>query len=187
MFRTKPGKTKDPFSRLILWSIPAIALPAGVMHFLYELSGNMAAVGLFAPVNESVWEHQKLAFVPMLLWWILSFIVLRKRPGMSALRWFFSGAVAELVCPLFIISFFYIHTGALGLHSLLLDVSSLFIGVILAQTGGLHAYRYSRLSPIWVFVIFLMTALLFLAYIVFTFAPPHLPLFMDSLTGSYGM
>lgn len=187
MSGSKPVKTSDTFSRLILWSIPAIAFPAAAMHFVYELSGNMAAVGLFAPVNESVWEHQKLAFVPMLLWWIISFIMLRKWPGMSALRWFYSSAVAELVCPLFIISFYYIHTGALGLHSLLLDVSSLFIGVILGQMAGLHAYRYSRLNRIWVLVIFMMTALLFLAYTAFTFAPPHLPLFMDSLTGTYGM
>ena len=187
MFGSKPGKTKDTVGRLIHWSIPLIALPASVMHFVYELSGNMAAVGLFAPVNESVWEHQKLAFIPMLLWWIISFIHLRKRQGISALRWFYSAAVAELVCPLFIISFYYIHTGALGLHSLLLDVASLLIGVILGQIGGLHAYRYSRLNRIWVLVIFMMTALLFLAYIAFTLAPPHLPLFMDSLTGSYGM
>jgi hypothetical protein len=187
MLWSKPGKTKDTVSRLILWSIPIIALPAGAMHFLYELSGNMAAVGLFVPVNESVWEHQKLAFLPMLLWWITAFILLRKRHSISALRWFYSAAVAELVSPLFIISFYYIHTGALGLHSLLLDVSSLFIGVMLAQIGGLHAYRYSRLNRIWVLGIFLMTALLFLAYISFTLAPPHLPLFMDSLTGRYGM
>ena len=36
------------------------------LHFAYELSGNNPIVGLFAPVNESVWEHLKLLFFPML-------------------------------------------------------------------------------------------------------------------------
>jgi hypothetical protein len=187
MFFANPEKRKDQLRLWFLWSFPIISFSASAMHFVYELSGTLTAVGLFAPVNESTWEHQKLAFLPILLWWVISFVIIRKRTSVSPLRWFYSGAVAELVCPLFIISFYYVHTGAFGLHSLLLDVASLFIGVILGQVGGLHSYRYSRLNRMWVFSIFLMTALLFLAYIVFTFAPPQLPIFIDSLTGRYGM
>lgn len=36
-------------------------------HFFYEWSGNFFLVGLFSPVNESVWEHLKLLFYPALL------------------------------------------------------------------------------------------------------------------------
>jgi hypothetical protein len=187
MFESDPGKAKDPFGRPILWSIPIIIFPASAIHFIYEWSGRLFALGLFAPVNESTWEHQKLAFLPMLLWWVISFVIIRKKSGVSPLRWFYSGAVAELLCPLFIISFYYIHTGAFGLHSLLLDVASLFIGVIIGQIAGLHSYRYSRLGRFRIAGIFLLTALLFISYIAFTIAPPHLPMFMDSLTGRYGM
>jgi len=181
------NKKNDPVKFLILWSIPIISFSASVMHFVYELSGKLAVIGLFAPVNESVWEHQKLAFIPMLLWWTVSFFAIRKQADISPLRWFYSGAAAQLICPLFIISFYYVHTGALGLHSLLLDVSSLFIGVTLGQIGGLHVYRYSKPSRFWLCSIFLITLLLFTAYVAFTVFPPHLPLFMDSLTGNYGM
>ncbi len=180
-------KKNDPVRFSILWSIPIIGLAATPMHFIYEWSGRLTAVGLLAPVNESIWEHQKLAFIPLLLWWILAFFVIRKKVGVQPFRWFYSAAVSQLVCPLFIISFYYLHTGALGLHSLLLDVTSLFLGVMLGQIGGLHAYRYSKLNRFWMFFIFSMTALLFAAYIAFTLAPPHLPLFMDSLTGGYGL
>ena len=36
-------------------------------HFLYSLSGSFPAVGLFCPVNESVWEHVKLLYFPAVL------------------------------------------------------------------------------------------------------------------------
>ena len=36
-------------------------------HFFYGWSGNFFLVGLFSPVNESVWEHLKLLFFPALL------------------------------------------------------------------------------------------------------------------------
>ncbi len=37
-------------------------------HFLYDWSGENPIVGLFTPVNESIWEHMKLLFFPMLLY-----------------------------------------------------------------------------------------------------------------------
>jgi succinate dehydrogenase hydrophobic anchor subunit len=180
-------KQKDIVRQHILLSIPIISLSASAMHFVYAVSGKIAVIGLLAPVNESIWEHQKLAFIPMLVWWTAAFFAVRKKTEVSALRWFYSGAAAQLICPLFIISFYYLHTGALGLHSILLDVSSLFIGVILGQIGGLHTYRYSRLNRFWLSTIFLAVAVLFTAYIAFTVFPPHLPLFMDTTTGNYGM
>ncbi len=32
------------------------------LHFTFALSGNQPIVGAFSAVNESVWEHLKLAF-----------------------------------------------------------------------------------------------------------------------------
>lgn len=44
-------------------------LAAGSLaHFLYDWTGSNAIAGLFVPVNESVWEHMKLLFFPMLLY-----------------------------------------------------------------------------------------------------------------------
>ncbi len=38
-----------------------------LLHFAYEWSGNNAFVGSFSSINESTWEHLKLAFFPMLI------------------------------------------------------------------------------------------------------------------------
>ena len=38
-----------------------------LLHFVYSWTGNNSIIGLFAPVNESTWEHMKLLYFPMLL------------------------------------------------------------------------------------------------------------------------
>ena len=44
-------------------------------HFLYDCSGQNLFIALFAPVNESIWEHMKLSFFPVLLYaFFLSYI-----------------------------------------------------------------------------------------------------------------
>ena len=42
-----------------------IVLIAGILlHFVYQWSGKNSAVAVISSVNESVWEHMKLLFVP---------------------------------------------------------------------------------------------------------------------------
>ena len=36
-----------------------------LLHFTYEWSGENPIIALFSAVNESIWEHLKLAFYPM--------------------------------------------------------------------------------------------------------------------------
>ena len=38
-----------------------------ILHFTFEWFGNNAFVGAFSSINESTWEHLKLAFYPMLI------------------------------------------------------------------------------------------------------------------------
>lgn len=37
-------------------------------HFLYDWTENNHIVGFFTPINESIWEHMKLLFFPMLIY-----------------------------------------------------------------------------------------------------------------------
>ncbi|HCP14942.1 MAG TPA: hypothetical protein DIT32_04095 [Peptococcaceae bacterium] len=187
MAPTAPGKSEDLVKSWIHKGTPVIILSSGIMHFIYAWTGKLTVVGIWAPVNESVWEHQKLAFLPILLWWIFVYLRLHKKQALLPEKWFFSCAVAELVCPVFIIAFYYIKTGAFGIHSLLLDMISLILGVIIAHSAALHIYRYAQLNRRYLYIAVLMLALMMFALILLTFDPPKVPLFMDSLTGGYGI
>ena len=45
-----------------------------LLHFTYKWSGNNAIVGIFSPINESIWEHLKLMFFPMLITIIIGYL-----------------------------------------------------------------------------------------------------------------
>ena len=49
-------------------SIIIISLIGTISHFLYDISNHNKFVGLFSAVNESTWEHIKIALTPALLW-----------------------------------------------------------------------------------------------------------------------
>ena len=46
----------------ILINTIILGIIASFSHIAYNLSGNNIIVGLFNPVNESVWEHLKFMF-----------------------------------------------------------------------------------------------------------------------------
>lgn len=179
-------KSKSP-EFWILLGIPVLFIIGGLMHFVYDLSGNLTLAGIFAPVNESVWEHLKMTYWPMLLWWIIGYYALGKGSSMSPTQWFVSSTVAQLTCLLVIVSFHYTYTGALGIESLILDIFSLLLGIACGQGLALHVYRKASFNIYWLYISIIVLILLAAAFIVFTFYPPHIPLFKDSLTGKYGI
>ena len=65
--------------RQILVGVPVLFLAGTLLHFLYGLSGEFFLVGLLAPVNESVWEHLKLALWPTTLWWTAGYLWAQRR------------------------------------------------------------------------------------------------------------
>ena len=41
------------------------AILGTILHFLFDWTGGSPLVGLISAVNESIWEHMKLLFYPM--------------------------------------------------------------------------------------------------------------------------
>ena len=52
----------------LLTGILFVLITGTLAHFVYEWSGNNFILGFFFPVNESIREHMKLCFFPMLVW-----------------------------------------------------------------------------------------------------------------------
>lgn len=171
--------------KLILIGIPILFLVGSFMHFLYDFTSNNVIFGAIAPVNESVWEHLKMVLLPVILWWTIYYFSAGNINNIDKNKWF-SGALAALFTALITIPLlFYFYTSAFGVELLLVDILLLFLALLFGQLAGLHFYKYyegisSRISiGIFILLIFL--------FILFTFYPPHLPLFRDGMTGLYGI
>ena len=154
------------------------------LHFLYQWSGESVAAAPFAAVNESVWEHMKLLFWPMLLWAGAERAVLG---GYSRGFWP-AKALGTLLGLALIPALYYTYTGALGVSVMWVDIAIFFVAAaaaFLAETRMLardwHCRGGARASAL------VLLLLLSAAFVLCTFVPPRVPLFRDPVTGFYGL
>ncbi len=142
------------------------------LHFAYELSGGNPIVGLFAPINESVWEHLKLLFFPMLVLTIWDLFT-SYRNDLNFLPPRTIGILSGLA---FIVIFYYTITGIIGM-----DIA--WINIVIFLLAVAYAFwlerkicaKHKKLSITWAIIILVVFILLF---IVFTIAPPPLGIFI---------
>ncbi len=146
-----------------------------LFHFVYYLSGDHYYVGFFFPVNESVWEHLKLAFYAWVIYGLICFPLLKNKTH----NYWASIALGSLLANLFIIIFFYTYSGIIGHSILILDILSFLVACIIAgytfyqlSSGPDYGFAYSFLG-----LLFIISMILLFAY--FTYHPLDIPLFID--------
>ena len=142
-----------------------------LLHFGYPLCPT-PLVGLICPVSESVWEHLKLLYWPFLA---AGFILNRKAIGAQA-AW--SGTLAGLLLmPAFLLGVYYtlesgfcVTAGWLNIALYLLSLAlGFYLAAKLSKTGALS----------WLCgVLVILAGLYGAALILFTMAPPALPIFI---------
>lgn len=144
-------------------------------HFCYDWSGQNSFAALFVPVNESVWEHLKMLFFPVLIYTLFEVLVCAKTSAH-----FLTSRIASVLLGIFFIpAAFSLYTTVTGKDSLVMDILIFVLAVLL--TFFLSRYLevrcpYVRL-PQWLnYAILLLLVLIFFA---FTFRPPSLPLFQE--------
>ena len=165
-------------------TIGAVAvIVCGVMlHFVYDWSGGSRVLAVFAPVNESVWEHLKLVVVP-----VTGFGLVETRWVADRRRLWWAKFVEVLAAGSFIVAFFYTYTGAFGVSSVVsVDVLSFLVAGVGGQWLSYRLITDTGLRRVPLRVSVTGITLVMVAFGVLTFAPPHVPLFQEMTTGTYG-
>jgi hypothetical protein len=171
---------------VLRWELVGIAvifIAGSLFHFLFEWVGSWPPVGVIAAVNESVWEHFKIAFWPALFYAIIEYPFLKRYTN----NFFIAKAVGIYIMPIAIAVIFYSYTAIWGEEILVVDILIFFVAVALGQLASYKILAMRRL-PRWTSKAGLvMVVLLAVAFGVFTFYPPHLPIFRDAVSGGYGI
>lgn len=154
------------------------------LHFLYQWSGESVAATPFAAVNESVWEHMKLLFWPMLLWAVAERAVLGGYPrGFWPVK-----ALGTLLGLALIPALYYTYTGALGISVMWVDIAIFFVAAAAAFLAEMRMLaRDWRCRGGTQIAALVLLAVLAAAFVLCTFVPPRVPLFRDPVTGAYGL
>ncbi len=150
------------------------------LHFLFDLTGGSPAAALVSAVNESIWEHMKLLFYPMAIFAIAEYFFWGKdHPG------FWCAQLLGILLGLAIIPVtYYTYTGILGVSADWFNITIFFLAAAAAyRLQTRHLTHQCSLPPAAAIAILCALTITFTAL---TFCPPHVPLFRDPLTGTYG-
>lgn len=149
-----------------------VSILGTLSHFFYEWSDSNKIIGLFSPVNESVWEHIKLFIFPMILYSVFMVTNLKSEYPCVKSALFLGTLWGCLLIP----TLYYTYTGAIGYHIAVIDIAIFFLSTILAfwfayrATLSCQALLYEPLLRIF-------NIILVLFFILFTYNPPGFPLF----------
>ena len=153
-----------------------------LLHFTFEWSGFQSITGIFSAVNESVWEHLKIAFWPTLLFAIIEFRYLNKKTN----NFFVAKALGIYAIMIIIPTIFYAYTIFIE-HNLIIDVLSFMLAIILGQLVSYKLLTFKKLSKNLKLISLIAIIILAIAFVVFTFYPLEVPLFQDPESGGYGI
>ena len=162
-------------------SVIAISTIGTLAHFVYEWAHHNRTIGLFTAVNESTWEHIKIALTAALLWGLYDGFAYGYLPN-----YFLAKLVSLLVIAITIPAIFYFYRLFTKKSILPIDISLFFIAIILGQLSffgivlaAAAPYFIQYLACIGLFIFFG-------AYMTLTLDPLKNFLFKDPITGKYG-
>ncbi len=153
------------------------------LHFTYDLSGKLATVGAFSAVNESVWEHLKLAFWPSLIWLLIEYLPLRKLTN----NFLTAKTVGTCIMVALIPIVFYSYTSIVGGSVFVIDITTFIVAVVLGQIASYALFKKNQFSRYSGTLALVILVALGIAFVVFTFYPPNLPIFQDPISKGYGI
>lgn len=140
-----------------------------LLHFAYEWMDRNFIIGSFVPVNESIWEHMKLLYFPILIYFSAEYVFLYK----SYARLFRADLKGVLLGTLLIPIVFYTYIGIVGVHYLSLDILTFLISTAAAFYTRAHVLLAQKVRK-GTFFYFVCVIVLGVCFLIFTYYPPTL-------------
>lgn len=166
----------DTLKKITLLGLIFGIIASFLFHFLYEWTGDNVAVGLFAPINESVWEHGKLLTFPFLFYAVIEYFLSKPKDKVNYLATkFFIITIITILLPVL----FYSYSEIIGQSFLFVDI---LIAIILIVISYILSYLFinNNYNFKHKYTIIAIGLILVLAYFVFTYSPPNIDLFIPS-------
>lgn len=174
----------DTLARVSAWMVLPLSALGAALHFLYDWTGHSRLAAYVSAVNESYWEHIKIAFWPLFLYFLAAYLL-----GGRGLPGFVPAAtVALYAVPVTMVALVYGYKRATKRNVLWVDILAFLVTMALSMTVFVRLCRELAASRPTNAI-----ALAYLAVIVFAFAtyslrPPADPdLFRDPLSQEYGL
>jgi len=160
-----------------------ISIIGTMLHFTYDLSNGNLIVATFSAVNESIWEHLKIAVIPMLLWTIVELFVLKYRPD----NLWTSLIIKITINMILIVILYYLSLLVIEVHNPKVAMAIFYFSIFVSQIVGYIVINMKKVNVNVEEVSKYAVIILFLLFVFFTFLPPKAQVFKDEVTQTYGV
>lgn len=166
------------------WAIGPLIIVGTLLHFAFDWSGHNRVFAVFSAVNESYWEHIKIAAWPTML----LYAVLFPLGGVGHPSFIPAVTVALYSIPVTMIGVVFAYKAVTGRNVLWLDISVFGLSIAVAQAIFVGLLRGLDAGPAVVVISALYLVGIVVAYLLFTLRPPGEPdMFLDPVTNRYGL
>lgn len=152
------------------------------IHFLYD-KFSCFLTSIFAPVNESIWEHMKILFTSILLTGLFEKIYISKKQLNYQNICFSNFIGANLSIPIFLIMFLPIYN-IIG-ENLFITIIIMLIAIIIAEIISykiMNKPQYNLENKTIIFII-----IMYIIFTILSYYPLENDLFIDTTTNTYGI
>lgn len=174
------------FEKWIYISVPIIIAMSATGRHIYNFANQAEILAPFVPINKSVWEYLKTLYFPVLMFWTVAYFE-RYKLKISRAEAITSAALSATFSPIMTVMLYYFYINAFGIHSKALDFLIATLSVMTGQFAAQHMCANTYPTKQQGARAFALIMVLVAAFIICTYYPPKLPIFMDPETGTYGI
>lgn len=166
---------------IIIIETIAISTIGSLLHFAYEWSHQNKFVGIFAAVNESTWEHVKLALSGMICCMLVDIWFLGDNPNYWLAR-----SVAFVIPVIVIPAIFYGYQVLTKRPILFIDISSFIVAAFLSAVAFAYILQLPPVSGLGGVMSVVAGITILVVYLMSTRFPMRNFLFRDPRNNRYG-
>ena len=171
--------------KLVWWQIGGFVFSVifgSLFHFIYQWSGNNIFTAAFSAVNESTWEHMKILFFPTFIFALAQSFLMKGEKN------FWGVKLIGILTAIFLIPvLFYTLNGIFGKTPAWVNIALFILSALIGFMLEFFIFKKQTRDYKASFLGFFGLCITALLFIIFTFSPPKIPLFLDPLTNFYGI
>lgn len=158
----------------IIGTIIACIFPF-LLHSLYDVFPYFIT-SIFLPINESIWEHMKLLFTSIMISSVIEKLIIKYK-NYNINNLYFSNFIAAISSiPIFLIIFLPIYY--LFGECFIITIIIMFISIIISELISykiikMHNFRLEEIT-------ILLVILVFILFIILTYYPLNIDIFIDN-------
>ncbi len=174
---------KNSIGLLNLVGFTFVSAASTLLHFLFDWTNKSIFVASFSAVNESTFEHMKILFFPLFIFAIVqSLFVSKVYPQFWCVK-LKSIVLGVVLIPIL----FYTYNGIFGVSPALINVLIFFISAAISFIYETKALKNEFCKCPFPYISLILLCVIAFTFMVFTFIPPQIPLFLDPVTKTYGL